>query len=167
MAQPILNRRSIRLPQPIYVGGSFFVTICTRGRARILGSVVQGVVALSPVGCLVREEWLRTPVIRPGVRLGEWVIMPDHVHGILHLPQVGLPRALPGDRTGYLKRSLSSLIGGFKSACTRRYLGLPNVTAGSMWQRNYYERVIRDQEELDSIAAYIMSNPIRWANKPA
>ena len=167
MVQPILNRRSIRLAQPIYVGGSFFVTICTRDRARILGSVMQGMVALSPVGCLVREEWLRTPVIRLGVTLGEWVIMPDHVHGIVHLPHADWAGALPEDRPGYLKRSLSSLIGGFKSACTRRYIRLSHGTPGSMWQRNYYERVIRDQEELDLIAAYIISNPIRWATRPA
>ena len=144
-----LQRRSVRLPSSIYEFGCFFVTICTLNRRHTLASIQSGHVHLTEVGHMVKEEWTRTPLVRPGTTLGEWIIMPDHLHGIIHLPQ---------SRAG----SLSALVRGFKSACTRRYREIHSNTNTSMWQRGYYEHVIRGEKEHGSIADYIRTNPLRW-----
>jgi REP element-mobilizing transposase RayT len=101
---------------------------------------------------MVKEEWLRTARMRGGVILGEWVIMPNHLHAVVHLPYVPLP-----------KQSLAALVRGFKGASTRRNRDLVGGDVKSLWQRGYYERVIRDEEELISIEGYIRANPDRWA----
>lgn len=160
------QRRSIRLPGHDYRGPwTYFVTICTTGRRPILGEIVRGVQVLSSIGRMVEEEWNRTAQIRQEVRLDRYIIMPDHLHGLVTLPsddevpeRIRLKSLRPG---GYCRASLSALVGGFKAACTRRFREITHENT-SMWQRNYHERIIRGDGQLDLIREYIRTNPARW-----
>ena len=123
-------------------------------------------------GQIVQQEWPRTGEIRREVRLDEFVVMPNHLHGIVFIDAV-----VPATRRAHGRaplrrgpRSLGSLIAGFKSAVTKRI----NIGRGTprfpVWQRNYYEHVIRDENDLTRVCEYIGNNPLKWAldeNNPA
>ena len=168
-----LSRTTHRLPGHVYRGPwTYFVTICTRSRLPVLGTVVNGLVEQSATGMMVREEWMKTPDLRPGVVLDAYVVMPDHFHGLLTLPsddclcsefvKSGDTRREGGIAPGYRPASLSALIGGFKAACTRRYWEIQGRKLGPLWQRDYYDRIVRDDIGLSQIRRYIEKNPARW-----
>jgi REP element-mobilizing transposase RayT len=167
------HRRSVRLKGYDYSqAGAYFVTIVAWQREMLFGEIVDGDLVLNELGEIVREEWERTAFVRPNVELGEYIIMPNHVHGILVFvddmagaTRVGASRRLaPTDKTTLQPNSLGSVIAQFKSIVTKRINGLQNVTGRPVWQRNYYEHIIRDEREMDRIARYIESNPLRWAD---
>ena len=176
----IHRRRSIRLRDFDYSSaGAYFVTICTFERECLFGEIVDGVMRLSCFGEIVRDEWIRTQTLRSDVELDEFVIMPNHFHAILVINNVGATRwvALDGPwqsenratqrvapTTGPVSGSVGAIIGQFKSAATKRINPLRNNPGGAVWQRNYYERVIRTDRELDNIRQYIADNPARWAD---
>jgi len=122
------------------------------------------VLRLSPLGEIVADEWQATARVRPGVRLDEWVVMPNHLHGILVLdpePLVQAPRRAEAAPQARLQpNSIGSIVGQFKAACTRRIREAGH--AGFEWQPRFYDRVIRNDRELDRIRAYIRDNPLRW-----
>jgi len=170
------GRRSIRLAGYDYAGeGAYFVTICVHRRECLLGEVIDEEVVLSTLGCIVLEEWERTTIIRPAIQLDEFVIMPNHLHAIIFAtpdtvgahsgaPIKHRPAPVTKNSAAYRPpRSLGSLIAGFKSATTKRINHVREMPGIPVWQRNYYEHVIRDQNALDSIREYILSNPARWA----
>jgi REP-associated tyrosine transposase len=161
------QRRSIRLPEYDYaLPNAYFVTMCTVQRRCLFGRVVEDVMQLSAIGRIVGEEWLRTPQMRPAISLDEHVVMPNHVHAIVVVerdtPQKG-DRRSPQHGSGPSSGSLGAIIGGFKSAVTRRVHELDS-RVGTIWQRNFYEHIIRSQKALDSIRSYILSNPLNWAS---
>ena len=129
---------------------------------------------LNALGQIVQEEWLRTPQIRSEIELDEFVIMPNHFHAIVIITAVGAHGVRPLNVAGVetrahrraplhrSPRTLGSLMAGFKSACTRRINRFFGNTGTSVWQRNYYEHVIRKDEELDSVRQYIVTNPLYW-----
>lgn len=164
--------QSARLPTWDYRSKAwYFVTICTDGRRELLGKVVEGRMQLSNVGEIVREEWLRTPEIRSEVSLDEWVIMPNHIHGIVILDGSGMPvetsrrdvstaaEREPAFRL--LANSLGSTIGQFKSVATKRVRRETRIGDFS-WQPRFYDHIIRADESLDSIREYIRNNPLKW-----
>ncbi|MFZ5879981.1 MAG: transposase [Chloroflexota bacterium] len=166
------QRRSIRLRGYDYSqAGAYFVTIVTWRRETLFGDVVNGVMVLNDFGGIVREEWERTAFIRPRVVLGAFVIMPNHIHGILTFTDnvvndvnAGATRRVaPASSTTLQSGSLGAVIGQFKSIVTKRINGLQNVSGRPVWQRNYHERIIRDEGEMDRITRYIEANPSRWA----
>ncbi len=184
------RRRSIRLPAYDYSEkGAYFVTLVTAGRTPSFGAIKDDVVSLSAIGRIVEEELRRSAEIRRELELDALVVMPNHVHGIVFLQSrfvggrqrdlasgrwgdqpvaptgnVGgttLRRFGSGDGPG--RRSLGSFVGGFKAGSTTR-INRHRETAGTpVWQRNYYERVIRDEDELERIREYVLDNPRRWA----
>jgi putative transposase len=162
------NRQSIRLRAFDYSqNGAYFVTICTARRLCLLGNIEDGEVRLSLVGQVVRLRWQELPRHTPGLTVDVWVVMPNHLHGIIVLPGstvTGVPGAnlLPGPNPG----SLGAIIGGFKSAVSREIAANHQSPVRPFWQRNYYERVIRNDQELDAIRRYIAENPLRWDNDP-
>jgi putative transposase len=154
---------SVRLRDWDYAAaGGYFVTVCVRGGAHALGSVDAAVLHPSAIGEIVADEWEATARIRPAVRLDEWVLMPNHLHGILILqPERDAPPSAGAPRSSRLQaNSLGSIIGQFKAACTRRILAAGH--AGFEWQPRFYDRVIRDEREMDRIRKYIRDNPLRW-----
>ena len=142
------------------------MTICAWKRACIFGKAAESGIVLLRTGEIVKEEWLHTAVIRPYVALDEFTVMPNHVHGILWLRinETGTARRAP-TREGFGKPvtgSLPTIIGAFKAAVTRRINALRNSGKGEVWQRGFYEHVIRDDESLNRIREYIINNPCSW-----
>ena len=155
------RRRTIRLCNHDYSSGAaYFVTLCTYNRERLFGEVENGFVRLSQIGNVVQDLWTETPRVRPGVVLDAFVIMPDHFHGIVGLPQH--PSRTNTDGVRRAGRSLGTLIGGYKAACTSTVSCMLGVSDCRLWQRNYYERIIRDERALDRMRRYIVENPARW-----
>jgi REP element-mobilizing transposase RayT len=172
----IHHRRSILLPGYDYAqAGGYYVTICAHYRRCLFGEVVAGRVRLGKLGEIVREEWLRACEVRPGVKPDAWVVMPNHVHGVVIVGAHGnaplpLGRRWPeGERAHCCAplrrppRSLGALISGFKGAVTRRVARSLGSRSLPVWQRGYYEHVVRDDGDLEGIRQYIGENPKRWA----
>lgn len=170
------HRRSLRLKGYDYTQvGAYFITICTQDRTCVFGEVVDGMMRLNACGAIVREEWLRSAVIRPYLRLvpEEFVVMPNHVHGIIWIVDgVGARRrraptpefrAPTAERFGKpVAGSIPTIVRGFKSAATKRINDRRGTPGATVWQRNYYEHIIRTEEALARIRDYILTNPLRW-----
>ena len=168
------HRHSIRLQGYDYTqSGAYFVTLVTYQRNVLFGEIIDGEVKLNRKGEIVQEEWFASVDIRKEIRLHpeEFVVMPNHIHGIVWIEyddyhDVGangrspLPDR-PPLRPQMKPRSLGSFIAGFKSSVTKRIRDELNETG--IWQRNYYERIIRDEKELDAIRRYIEANPLNWS----
>jgi REP element-mobilizing transposase RayT len=145
------HRRSMRLPAYDYrSAGAYFVTICTYERELLFEDPVLRRVA--------ERLWQRIPRHFPHVRLDEWVIMPNHIHGILVIVGDPLPRRASGVEAG----SLGAIVGNFKSVAARRINRLRGTPGMPVWQRNYYEHVVRDEGTLKAIRQYIADNPAQW-----
>jgi len=163
----IHQRRSIRLKEYDYANsGAYYVTICTQNRECIFGKIVNAEIKLSPIGQIVQQEWYNISCRFEDIELDEFIIMPNHLHGIINVgvPLVGaLDNAIIQNiRAGTSPApTLGDIVGSFKSLCifNCRNNGL---NAGKLWQRNYFERVIRNEYELDLIRNYIIYNPIQW-----
>ena len=170
----VYGRRSIRLKGYDYTQvGAYFVTVAVRGRLALFGEVVDGVMRLSGAGEMARELWEGVPQRFPFVEMDAFVVMPDHVHGIVVIRGDG-PRAPIGDArasggAGAARNvcALGDVVGAYKSLTTAAYIrGVHNAGwppfRRRFWQRNFYERVVRDEYEMDEIRAYIRDNPLRW-----
>jgi REP element-mobilizing transposase RayT len=171
----IHHRRSIRLKEYNYsAAGAYFVTFCAFQRECLFGNVVDSEMLVNPYGEIVRECWQRMPAHFPYVEIDEFVVMPNHFHAILLINEsVGAKQSasaspLPHIREsfslqqGTLPGSLGAILQNFKSVSTRKSNKLRENPGCPIWQRNYYERVIRDEKELSTAREYIMNNPIQW-----
>lgn len=163
------RRRSLRLQGYDYAqAGAYFVTICTQGRECLFGEIVGGAIQLNNAGRVVSDEWFKTAQIRENVILSadEFVVMPNHVHGIIWLVdgRGTLQRAPTVERFGKpTSGSIPTIVRLFKSVTTRQ-INLQRGTPGApVWQRNYYEHIIRNDESLGRIRDYIVNNPLQWA----
>jgi putative transposase len=161
------HRHSIRLPGYDYSrAGAYFVTFVTWQRENLLGHVDQGAVHLTPAGRIVQRGWLDLPRHYPHVALDEFCIMPNHVHAIIVLSD--------GDCAGDAdarRHALPEIVRALKSWSARRINAIRHTTGLPVWQRNYYEHILRDQDEMDRARRYIQENPIHWdadqENQPA
>lgn len=170
------HRRSIRLAGYDYTQpGAYFVTLVAYQREELFGKIIENDIVLSPLGEIVKDEWDRSRNIRQELCLieSEFIIMPNHIHGIVHL--VGADGVRPGNadivqpdeamgahraplrREG---RSLGSFVAGYKSSVTSR--ARRELMLESIWQRNYYEHIIRNDAEYSRIVAYIQFNLQCW-----
>jgi REP element-mobilizing transposase RayT len=184
------HRRSIRLKHYDYSQpGAYFVTICTHDRECLFGEIVDNEMILNDYGKIVCEEWFLSTKIRNEIELyeNEFVVMPNHIHGIVwvnsndndFVNNVGATGRSPlqnqnysplqnghlanyGKPHGTKNKSLSSFIAGYKSSVTKRINQIRQTPGMPVWQRNYYERIIRDEIELDKIREYILNNPLNW-----
>jgi REP element-mobilizing transposase RayT len=166
-------RRSVRLVGADYTSvGGYFVTICTKERECIFGSITNGSMTLSTRGEMVRECWQAIPTHFPFVVLSAFVIMPNHIHGIIVIKDesVGTQHAAPvnaehplSDAKPHVEAgSLGAIVRSFKSASTRQMNLLRDTPGAALWQRNYHEHIIRDADDKIRIHDYIMTNPERW-----
>jgi len=119
---------------------------------------------LNELGKIVREEWLRAPQIRAGIQLDAYVVMPNHIHGILVFLGEARRGVLPCAPTTFRSpsRTLGAVVRGFKGAVTKRINERRGTPDAPLWQRNYYEYVIRGGEDLLRVREYIYLNPARW-----
>ena len=167
------RRRSLRLPRFDYTQqGAYFVTICTRNRACLLGDIVEGRMHLSEAGRLAQVAWEDLPHHYPHVQIDVWVIMPNHMHGIVILAEVQATEDdMPVDVGAGLKpaptrHGLPEILRAFKTFSARRINALHNTVGTPFWQCNYYEHIIRNEAALNRIRQYIADNPARWAEDP-
>ena len=165
MALP--QRRSVRLPGYDYrQAGAYYITLCTHNRAWIFGQITDDDMHLSRFGRIAEQEWLATPRIRSEVELDVFVIMPNHMHAVVLLGGVGRdgPRERAHGRAPLRRRgrSLGALVAGFKSTVTKQINARRRTPGSPVWQRNYYDRVVRSRDELDRIRKYVVGNPLSW-----
>jgi len=164
------NRRSIRLQEYDYrQPGAYFVTICTRKRECLLGEIVDGKMVLNSYGEIVKDEWFHSAQIRPEIELDFFVVMPNHIHGIMTIREdmQSSVRAtgrspLRDHRNTLPQKSLGSFVAGLKASITKRINEIRGIPGTPFWQRNYYEHVIRNEIDLDEIRQYIENNPFKW-----
>ena len=150
----IHHRRSIRLQGYDYTqAGAYFVTICTQGREYLFGEIADGQMRLNAAGEIAAATWEWLAAQHSYVELDAWTVMPNHLHGILVLLDVSSEK----------KKPLGRLIGAFKTVSTKRVNALRGAESVPLWQRNYWERVIRNEQELQAVREYIQNNPARWA----
>jgi REP element-mobilizing transposase RayT len=173
----IKSRRSIRLKDYNYSDeGTYFVTICTKGHKCIFGDVMDGGIRLNEYGKIAEACLLDIKNHIDKIELDSFVIMPNHIHGIICIKydtNLGARHAVPlqdaSKRESFgrpISSPLSTVIRSFKSAVSRQINKIENTSGKTIWQRNYYERVIRDEDELDRIREYISENPMKWEFDP-
>ena len=194
------HRRSIRLKGYDYTQpGAYFVTMVTYQREDLFGEIMEGEMRLNWTGKQVKREWGRLARRFPNIELDEFIVMPNHVHGIILIVDLGrgtatisededlngsrrapttansedidltIPRRAPTNREQFGKPvpgSIPTIIRSFKSAVSLRVNRSRYSTGAPVWQRKYFERVVRDQSELERIRAYIHHNPSQWADDP-
>jgi putative transposase len=143
----------------------YFVTICTYGKRCALGEIITERMHLSPLGQIVSECWTRIPDHFLNAKLDEYIFMPNHVHGIIVIRDGRGTACRAPTVEGFgkpVKNSLPTIIRSFKSAVTRTVNEMNDTPGIPFWQRNYYERVIRNDRELNLIRQYIEANPLQW-----
>ena len=137
--------------------GYYFITICTKDKKKLLSNVGNAVLGIPPklteIGQMVQEAWDKMSQIDAYIRTDEFCIMPNHIHGIIVIEN-GIT-----ERRG--RRSLQSLVTGFKSVTTRKYNGYTGKNS-SLWQSSYYDVVIKNEAQLYETRKYIMENPLKW-----
>ncbi len=197
----IHHRRSIRLQGYDYSSeGLYFITICCHNKVCLFGHVVNAAMVLNEYGQVAFNEWMKTPEIRPNVELGEFIVMPNHIHGIiritrrgeLHSPNIESNSSdgrgvldtpdYVGDSRGVLNtpdfmgecnspqrysprlrgpsQTIGAIVRGYKSAVTKQLNALG--IGRKVWQRDYYEHIIRNEQSYYNISNYIVNNPAKW-----
>jgi REP element-mobilizing transposase RayT len=183
--------RTTRLPGYDYSNpGYYFITICSKNNFPIFGNFKKGNIHLSEIGNIVKKEYLRTEIIRKNVLLGEWILMPNHLHGIIiltdpkekdtvearrgvshnmnsdelrHATGISIEHNVQHKNSVFAKPvpdSLSMIVSHFKASVTRKCRKIG--FQGSIWQSNYFEHIIRNDTSLKKIREYIRSNPSKW-----
>jgi REP element-mobilizing transposase RayT len=164
----IHHRRSIRLQGYDYSqNGAYYVTLCTQNRECLFGEIVNGEMILNEYGKIVEQCWNNLSNHYDNIELDAYVIMPNHFHGIIfitdnvraihELPL--LPQQSPQQRR---KMLLPKIIGRFKMNSAKQINLMRNTPGISVWQRNYYEHIIRNDKSLENIRNYIINNPSKW-----
>ncbi len=170
----IHHRKSIRLQGYDYSqAGLYFITICTQNRLCLFGEIVDDVrgttiCALNEYGRIAEKEWIKTSKMRPNIRLDVFVIMPNHAHGIIEINEIAdgrgtMHRAPTVEQFGKpTSNTIPTIIRGYKSSVTKQINRLREMPGVPVWQRNYYEHIIRDKKTYHKISEYIINNPIHW-----
>ncbi len=156
------DRRSIRLAEWNYRSAGFYmITVVTHARRRILAFRRSRGIELACAGQLVADCWHAIPSHFPDVRVDAFVVMPDHIHGIVRIVRSS-PEPVEAMESGYStgSGSLGAVVRSFKSAATRS-IRLRGLVRGPVWQRNYHERILRDADALRAVRRYIALNPYR------
>lgn len=147
------QRRSVRLKNYDYgSNGFYFITLCCYRRFLLFGDIIDDQMQINSIGALVAMEWQKIPELFPVVELHPWVLMPNHFHAILAL----------SNKPGKNCTKLGSVIGSFKSLSQKAVRGTFGQNAPQLWQRGYYDHVIRNEEAYQHIAQYVQTNPQSW-----
>jgi putative transposase len=171
------HRRSIRLPEYDYgQPGAYFVTIVAWHRQCLFGRVVDGEMKLSSFGLVAKQQWEKLPNRFPNIELGAFIIMPNHMHAIIVITAGRGTAENQSDRDGELTRraptqegfqkpvkgSIPTIVRSYKSAVSLRINLMRGTQDVPVWQRNYYEHVIRNGTDLRNKTDYINANPLLW-----
>lgn len=176
---PVRNRRSVRLRGYDYSrAGAYFITICAQNRRCLFGSITEGAMVLNDAGRAVADCWLQIPDHFAHVELDEYVVMPNHIHGIVIIVGANNYSPLQSNHDSPVQsndysplpanashptgtaRTIGSMVRGFKIGVTQWYR--QRSVPSKIWQRNYWDHIIRNESELIRIRRYILDNPIQW-----
>jgi len=181
----IHHRKSIRLKGYDYSqAGLYFITICVQNREYLFGKIVNAKMELNDAGRMVATEWFKLTSRYDNIKLHEFIIMPNHFHAILEIVGATLVVAQnntvaqnnadmgngqPQEVAPTNKKTIGNMVGAFQSIATVQYIrGVKNSGwepfNGKLWQRNYYEHIIRNEKSHQNISEYIINNPAKWAN---
>lgn len=161
----LYKRRSIRLKNYDYSReGYYFVTICPQDRKCLFGDIVNGEMKINEMGKILNQAIQQTPIIRDNVKIDVFQIMPNHVHIILIITYCGrgVMHYAPTAQLKSPSQTLGSIIRGIKSITSKQIRIMMNNREFPVWQRNFYERIIHSEKELNQIRFYIQMNPSRW-----
>jgi len=157
------RKSSNRLPEYDYAQpGAYFITICTHQMHNLFGTINKSRVVLNALGEIVESEWYRTGGLRPTIEVfdDEFIIMPNHFHGIVWILDVGATGSVARSNSANSQTiSTGTIIGQFKSQVTRRINQIRATPGQPVWQRNYYDHIIRNTKDLIYIREYIKNNP--------
>ena len=160
------RRSSNRLPEFDYSQpGAYFITICTHNKRNIFGEINENIVVLNALGKIIETEWFRTGELRATIEIfeDEFIIMPNHFHGILRILDVGATGPVARSNTkGTHPITLGTIIGQFKSQVSRKVNKIRGTPGRPVWQRNYYDHIIRNIKDLNNIRKYIEHNPYKY-----
>ncbi|SEG28439.1 REP element-mobilizing transposase RayT [Halpernia humi] len=171
---------SVRLQSWDYsANGAYFLTICTANRENYFGKVVNGEMILNDLGLIAQNIWLEIPVQFPFVELGNFVIMPNHIHGILIINNkpvetrfiacqieseekvIQKKGGITGIKNPMLHQNISTIIRWYKGRCT---FEINKISSGFKWQPRFYDHIIRNSKSFENIQKYIENNPENWDN---
>lgn len=180
------KRKSIRLKNYDYTQeGRYFVTVCADNRKCLFGRIRDAEMILNESGKMAEKYWNQIPRHFPHAELDEYIVMPNHIHAIIkitvnvgannHSPLTNIisknraknisplqMHQMPLKRHGGTSKTIGSIIRGFKIGVTKWFR--KNTETKKVWQRNYYERIIRNESELNRIRQYVIDNPAKWEN---
>ena len=149
--------------------GAYFITIVTHDREGLFGSVVDGEMVLNDFGRIVESTWYDLVNHNANIGLDDFVVMPNHIHGIIVIFEPVGAGSKPAQlfRAGYEPAptkpvSLSEIVRQLKTFSSRRINALRGTPGAAVWQRNYYDHIIRSDREYEQVAAYIANNPANW-----
>jgi putative transposase len=146
------HRQSIRLNGYDYSkSGAYFITICTHEREHLFGNIIDATIALNTLGDIARSHWQQLAQYHTNLIMDESIVMPNHLHGIIIL-----------DSSLENTKSISEIIRGFKTFSAKGINKKRGLRGVPVWQRNYYDRIIRNELELDRVRQYIINNPRNW-----
>jgi len=179
--QTDLHRRSTRLPEYDYTQpGAYFITICVKDRRYRLGAIIDEEMVFSKEGEILQDVWEGLPKHYPNIKLDEFVVMPNHVHGIIWILEIEEPfvgaglrparnekrRKQEGQRPSPTKKSkahgLPEIVRAFKSFSSRQINEFRHTKGSKFWQRSFYDHIIRDEEDLCQHRKYIQENVLKW-----
>ena len=164
------QRRSLRLKEYDYSReGAYFITICTYNRECVLGNVADEEMILNQFGNIVLECWNSLTGCYTNIELDKFAVMPNHVHGIIKIiDNVGAIHELPlqtantDQKTKRRRMLIPKVVGYFKMNSAKQINTIRNTAGIPVWQRNYYEHIIRNENKLNKIREYIQNNPLKW-----
>jgi putative transposase len=146
------HRQSIRLNGYDYsTSGAYFITICTHEREYLFGDIVNEMMEFNIFGNIARWHWQQLTQHHPNIIMDESILMPNHLHGIIVL-----------ESSTDFKKSISGIIRGFKTFSAKAINKERGLCGIPVWQRNYFDRIIRNELELDRVRQYIINNPQDW-----
>jgi putative transposase len=163
---PVQRRKSMRLPGYDYtMAGAYFITVCTYNREYLFGSISNNVMLINKYGGIVIDELSKSAKMRREIETDIFVVMPNHIHVIIiiHGGRGDRPVAPTASvASGPMPGSIGAFIAGFKSIVTKRINKMRRTPGAHVWQRSYFDRIIRNDREMDSIREYILDNPLNW-----
>ncbi len=176
MENPLLKRKTIRIKDYDYSNeGMYFITICTKNKIPMLSNIIfdtvgnDALVVPNKIGNIIDECWKNIETQNENIFINEYVIMPNHIHGIIEIKNQKERELKIEKRYGFEveerrgRRSLQSILKDFKSVTTRKYNKIVNEKYKNMlWQKSYYEHIIRNEKEYYEIVKYIKNNPLKW-----
>ncbi|MGK7879848.1 MAG: transposase [Crocosphaera sp.] len=160
----IHNRRSMRLKNYDYSqAGAYFITICTQHKQCIFGDIKKGKMRLNHLGAIADQYWQQIPKHFSNTALDVYIIMPNHLHGILWIVKDVQNNQQPRKFGNIVKGSISSIIRSYKAVVTQKIKKVCEITETALiWQKRYYDQIIRNEKMLNNIRKYIIDNPINW-----